>query len=303
MQVRDALQQRGFEVIPPVIAEGTGNHSTVVYAAKDNKREQMVALKIINLRTKKAKRNYEREVETYHQLREVKTLNSLIEPPFIISALSKWKRKIKFGVIIMKLMEKDLIDFIQQQEMIRGQRDEKECERHAEYRKLMINDICKQIKEMHQRGIAHLDIKPDNMLLIENQSIVNEESEIHPPSYEVNICDFGTSRCFEDNKIKDQVGTTRYMPPEIYNVKNMKRKGCEMELDLSKCDIWSLGVSICVILTGEFPVIIEEDILLFNEEIYAELEEDCKSLLKGMINISPEKRISIDEVLNHPFLN
>ncbi len=88
----------------------------------------------------------------------------------------------------------------------------------------------------HNNGICHRDLKPENILF------VNEQQE----SNYVKLIDFGLSKLFSraNNKMSSIVGTIYYMSPEIIS-------GFYNE----KCDVWSAGVILYIILTGRPPFI------------------------------------------------
>ena len=87
------------------------------------------------------------------------------------------------------------------------------------------------VEYLHARSIVHRDIKPDNILLDHN--------------YDAKLCDFGMAD-FQDAKVFSGRGTLPYMAPEIIE--------CRGDLYADKAhDVWSLGVTLFVLLTGTFP--------------------------------------------------
>ena len=96
-----------------------------------------------------------------------------------------------------------------------------------------ISSIAHAIHYMHTYGIIHRDIKPDNIVL------VNEKENT-----DVKIVDFGLARLLGPNELASEpVGTLCYAAPEIL-------KG---ELYNNSVDMWSLGVIAHLMLTGNFP--------------------------------------------------
>jgi calcium-dependent protein kinase len=89
----------------------------------------------------------------------------------------------------------------------------------------------------HKRGIVHRDLKPENILI--------EKSEKSKKSSEINIkvIDFGTAEAFSSHTVlKQTIGTTYYIAPEVlYGNYN------------NKCDIWSCGVIMYILLSGYPP--------------------------------------------------
>jgi len=84
----------------------------------------------------------------------------------------------------------------------------------------------------HKNNIVHRDLKPENVILENNTK-----------NSAIKLIDFGTSRKFQDNeKMSSKLGTPFYIAPEVI-------RGNYNE----KCDIWSLGVILFIMLCGYPP--------------------------------------------------
>ena len=152
--------------------------------------------------------------------------------------------------------------------------------------KIIFKQIIAGLQFLHTNNIVHRDIKPSNILIDSNNNI--------------KIIDFGVSKILKKGEImKDYCGTTLYMAPEI-----IERKGYEGY----SCDIWSAGVILYNMISGQRPFNAKE-----NDEIeklilkgeYKELKyisKDAKDLINKMIVVNPKERITIEEILNHPWL-
>ncbi|KAF8751322.1 hypothetical protein HU200_012203 [Digitaria exilis] len=94
----------------------------------------------------------------------------------------------------------------------------------------VIKGICEGLHYLHENRILHLDLKPSNILV---------DGNMVPK-----IADFGLSRIFDEDQSKiittKLIGSVGYLAPEFYS----------KEITL-KLDIYSLGVVIMEILTGE----------------------------------------------------
>lgn len=84
---------------------------------------------------------------------------------------------------------------------------------------------------MHYNSICHRDLKLDNIIF------GSEKNNF------INIIDFGLSRDTMEGDMKSYLGTPYYVAPEILKKKPYNKQ----------CDIWSLGVCMFKIMTGEYP--------------------------------------------------
>jgi calcium-dependent protein kinase len=97
------------------------------------------------------------------------------------------------------------------------------------------------------------------------------------------------------------LGTAYYIAPEVL-------RGQYDE----KCDIWSIGVIMYILLSGEppFPGSDDKEILKnvvqgkynFSREVWKSRSEEAKQFIKKLMNIRPAERLTASECLNHPWL-
>ena len=102
----------------------------------------------------------------------------------------------------------------------------------------MIKQILITLNYLHNRKIVHRDIKPDNILI---ESMPTDKEPDAP--WQIKIVDFGTAMRFKKgSKMTQTFGTSYYVAPEVldghYN---------------EKCDIWSAGVVLYMMLSGRPP--------------------------------------------------
>ena len=139
----------------------------------------------------------------------------------------------------------------------------------------------------HSKGIVHRDLKPDHLLL-----------ESNTRKSALKIIDFATSAFFQPSKrLTRKYGTTYYIAPEVFS-----RSYTE------KCDIWSCGVILYLLLAGTPPFdgnteneIIGKIIrgkISFAEPIWEKISNEAKAFIKKMIQADEVKRISAEEALN-----
>ncbi|GAB5364701.1 hypothetical protein AAMO2058_000992500 [Amorphochlora amoebiformis] len=144
---------------------------------------------------------------------------------------------------------------------------------------------------LHARKIIHRDIKPENIL-------VNDRGC-------VKLADFGIVKELQETAAmaNTYVGTAKYMSPE----RIMSRKYSY------EADVWSLGLTISYLATGQFPFDLDESQGIFGlalvicKETPRKIDTQASQSLQGMISESlakdPEKRPSAALLLKHKFVN
>ena len=132
--------------------------------------------------------------------------------------------------------------------------------------------------------IIHRDIKPENVLL--GDGLIAK------------LTDFGWSNYMqEDEKRQTVCGTPIYLAPEI-----IKEEGHD-----EKVDIWCIGVLLFELLTGSVPFLgndidtLKENILHLRIAWPKDINNDAKNLIKKILKLDPKTRISLEEMLKHPF--
>merc|ERR1711981_497978 len=97
---------------------------------------------------------------------------------------------------------------------------------------MLMKQVLSCINYCHQNRIVHRDLKPENILLEQNKEFD-----------QIKIIDFGTSLVYDPaKKLDEKLGTPYYIAPEVLN----KKYG-------EKCDIWSIGVIVYILLCGSPP--------------------------------------------------
>lgn len=153
------------------------------------------------------------------------------------------------------------------------------------------------ISLQHERNIVHRDIKPENILLIDRD-------------LNIKIADFGLAKIIgEESFTSTLCGTPSYVAPEILEQGNRRRY-------TRAVDVWSLGVVLYICLCG-FPPFSDE---LYSRENPYTLSQQIRAgrfdypspywdsvgdpaldLIDKMLTVDVEKRITIDECLEHPW--
>ena len=180
-----------------------------------------------------------------------------------------------------------------------------EIERRKNLSEKLAANIMKQLLSAilycHKRGIVHRDLKPENILIEKSK----DSSELN-----IKVIDFGTANIFKKNtRLNEALGTLNYMAPEVLD-SNYNQK----------CDVWSCGVILYILLCGYFPFDGDTDneimasvkkgkydlsgFFYFNliDPIWNNISDDAKDLLSNMLVLSDEKRFSAEQAYSHKWI-
>ncbi|KAH7306731.1 hypothetical protein KP509_22G027200 [Ceratopteris richardii] len=151
--------------------------------------------------------------------------------------------------------------------------------------------IVEVVQACHKSGVIHRDLKPENFLFANKK----ENSPLK-------AIDFGLSVFFKPGeKFSEIVGSPYYMAPEV-----LKRNyGPEV-------DVWSAGVILYILLCGVPPFWAETEqgvaqailrgIIDFRRDPWPRVSEKAKSLVRQMLEPDPRRRLTAQQVLDHPWL-
>lgn len=150
----------------------------------------------------------------------------------------------------------------------------------------IMTDLLLALNHCHKSGIVHRDLKPENLLFVDDS-----------PDSMLKIIDFGISKKIHgDVSISNLAGTIYYIAPEVL-------KGNYNE----KCDIWSMGVILYIVMCGRPPFIGKTDddtLRMINkgkfqmkEEIWNSRSTEVKKFITKMLKINPKERPSAEDCL------
>ncbi|CAB4394228.1 uncharacterized protein OCT59_010909 [Rhizophagus irregularis] len=146
--------------------------------------------------------------------------------------------------------------------------------------KSIFRQVARAIQHLHHNKIVHRDIKDENVILDEDGN--------------VQLIDFGSSAYIKNNRKFDTFcGTIDYAAPEVLTGK--KYEGPPQ-------DIWALGILLYTLIYKENPFYNIDEIIARDLRIPYILSEGSIDLVKRMLDRDVEKRPTIDDVLNHPWL-
>ena len=214
-------------------------------------------------------------IESREVFNEVEILKS-VDHPNLPRVFEFFEDETKYYIVMELCKGGDLFDKIVEMQIF----DEKQA---AE----IMFQILSGLTYLHSKSIVHRDIKPENVLLTSKKTLG------------LKIIDFDTATFFGPGYHRDMQGTPMYMAPEI-----VKGKYTE------KCDIWSCGMILLIMLTGGLPFDgTDEEIFAILKSIKLNIDALCpnsstevKDLLKKMLVSEPEARISAKDACLHPWI-
>ncbi|KMT14505.1 hypothetical protein BVRB_4g072770 [Beta vulgaris subsp. vulgaris] len=156
---------------------------------------------------------------------------------------------------------------------------------------LVTKTIVEVVQMCHRHGVMHRDLKPENFLFANKK----ENSALK-------AIDFGLSVTFKQGeKFTEIVGSPYYMAPEVLK----RHYGPEI-------DVWSAGVILYILLCGVPPFWAETEqgvaqaiirsVVDFKRDPWPKVSDNAKDLVKKMLDPDPNKRLTAQEVLDHPWL-
>ena len=174
----------------------------------------------------------------------------------------------------------------------------------------LMKQIVTAIKYCHSKKILHRDIKPENILIKFNSK--KDIENIDLLKSKVKIIDFGFARYLPDSEFATTVvGSPAYMDPVLLE-KYSKIKNREKPKKYSyneKVDIWSLGIICYEMIIGAPPFNSNNLEGLLNDEkkgkysLPTNLSKELVSFINGMLRYDLNKRLSIESLYQHEFLN
>ncbi|CAN0903485.1 Calcium-dependent protein kinase 30 [Linum grandiflorum] len=246
----------------------------ITYLCTDRETKESLACKSIS------KRKLRTAVDVEDVRREVAIMSSLPEHSNIVKLRATYE-DLENVHLVMELCEGgELFDRI----VARGHYSERAAATVA-------RTIAEVVRMCHDNGVIHRDLKPENFLFANKK----ENSPLK-------AIDFGLSVFFKPGeKFTEIVGSPYYMAPEV-----LKRNyGQEV-------DVWSAGVILYILLCGVPPFWAETEqgvalsilrgVLDFKREPWPQISESAKGLVRQMLEPDPSKRLTAQQVLDHPWI-
>ena len=158
------------------------------------------------------------------------------------------------------------------------------------YTSYILYQILSAVNFCHKMKILHRDLKPENILITGR----NEDNYPH-----IKICDFGASKIFEKGVFnKRRIGSSYYIAPEV-----LRKQYTE------KCDLWSCGVILYILLAGKPPFGGKNDqeviknvlkgVYDLNGIEFDRISDNAIDLIRKLLVVNVNERITAEQALNH----
>uniref|UniRef100_G1LJG8 Death-associated protein kinase 1 n=1 Tax=Ailuropoda melanoleuca TaxID=9646 RepID=G1LJG8_AILME len=256
---------------------GSGQFAVVKKCREKSTGLQYAAKFIKKRRTKSSRRGVSREdIE-----REVSILKE-IQHPNVITLHEVYENKTDVILILELVAGGELFDFLAEKESLTE-------EEATEFLKQILNGVY----YLHSLQIAHFDLKPENIMLLDR----------NVPKPRIKIIDFGLAHKIDfGNEFKNIFGTPEFVAPEIVNYEPL---GLE-------ADMWSIGVITYILLSGASPFLgdTKQETLAnvsavnyeFEEEYFSNTSALAKDFIRRLLVKDPKKRMTIQDSLQHPWI-
>ncbi|XP_067225406.1 serine/threonine-protein kinase BRSK2 [Chanodichthys erythropterus] len=203
--------------------------------------------------------------------REIAILK-LIEHPHVLKLHDVYENNKYLYLVLEHVSGGELFDYL----VKKGRLTPKEARK-------FFRQIISALDFCHSHSICHRDLKPENLLLDEKNNI--------------RIADFGmASLQVGDSLLETSCGSPHYACPEV--IRGEKYDG-------RRADVWSCGVILFALLVGALPFD-HDNLRQLLEKVKSGvfhmphfIPPDCQALLRGMIEVNPEKRLTLEAIQKH----
>ncbi|CAI5440239.1 unnamed protein product [Caenorhabditis angaria] len=166
----------------------------------------------------------------------------------------------------------------------------------------IMRQLVSAVQYLHDKKIVHRDLKPENILFENSDS-----------NARLRLVDFGFARLLPNSmeqQLKTPCFTLQYAAPEVLDVGDTQPEYNE------QCDLWSLGVVMFTMLSGQVPFRarslqesateimqrIRRAEFSFEGDAWKNVSQDAKDLITGLLTVDPKKRLSMRELSSHKWL-
>lgn len=252
---------------------GSGGYGKVFIGRDRNMRDRLVAIKKVIIFEDAKKKAFLQEAQIMKDL----------DHPNICKLLETYEQG-RFMFFVMEFCEgREVFDRIMEQGLIQESTT-------AE----IVRQSASALLYAHNRGIAHRDMKPENICFC-SKDVTNNH---------VKLIDWGLGFYFGQGRMNSAVGSLTYAAPEVLEAK-------EKQGYTAACDLWSLGVVTYVMLCGKPPFWgnyneqlrrMKRETFPMSDSTWQQISRPAKELIRGLLRADPKQRMKLEDVLRNPWL-
>uniref|UniRef100_A0A672GJA3 Serine/threonine-protein kinase Chk2 n=1 Tax=Salarias fasciatus TaxID=181472 RepID=A0A672GJA3_SALFA len=208
----------------------------------------------------------------------------LLLQPCLIKTLDFYQTDDSFYIVLELMEGGELFQRVKTQQQLK-----------EDVAKLYFYQMLLAVQYLHSNGIIHRDLKPENILLSSHEDVCL-----------IKVTDFNQSRILEESVLmRTLCGTPSYLAPEVFTHGSTSGYGLSV-------DAWSLGVLLFVCLGG-YPPFHESFGQSTTDQIvrgqftmvpskWRHVSDQAKDVVRKLLVVDPTRRMSIQEALDHPWL-
>jgi serine/threonine protein kinase len=231
---------------------------------------------------------------SHHALREIRILDHLGFHENIVKVEEALSDPLHYYIVLELLEGGELLQRLRKLEKFT------ECEAAK-----IMYQLVAAVTHMHNKGVVHRDLKPENIIF---------ESE--DPKAKLRLVDFGFARLLPtsvengNNTLRTPCYTLQYAAPEVIELED------ELPQYNQSCDLWSLGVILFTMISGNVPFHAKAttdtatDIIArirlaefsFKDSVWDGVSDLAKDLITGLLTVDPTKRLTLKDISHHKWL-
>jgi len=212
-----------------------------------------------------------------HQIEMEVTLSLSMDHPNIVRVMDAYEYQGRLDLVMERMEGGELFDRAQQ--------------KHT-FSELEAADVARQIlaalSHMHARGVAHRDVKLENVMF-------ERSGGDH-----MKMVDLGVADVLRFGRLKGLCGTPEYVAPEVWHSHYTER-----------CDLWSLGVVVYILLSGQMPfsgsdaklyALAAKGQYSMDGNRWHGVSSEARAFIQALLEVDPVRRISAQQALALPWI-
>lgn len=270
------FQQVPFEEKYEICEQIGSGQFAVVHRCVDRRNKDEVAAKFI----RKSRTICSRRGAHIADIRKEVEILAELKHTNIISLYEVYEKPNEVILVLELVRGGELFEFIADKEKL-----------NEDEASFLVSQILEGLLHLHGKNIAHLDLKPENVMLLDKND------------RRIKLIDFGLSRkIIPGVDVREMMGTPEFVAPEIVNYEPLRLA----------TDMWSVGVITYILLSGLSPFLgIDQQETFenisgaeyeFDEEYFAGTSEFAKDFICKLLVKDPMKRATVEDCLNHPWI-